>query len=590
MAANRPNFFNQIVEMWSRLQWRQRLAIIAFSLLGVVMIGSVVYFMNRVEYEALYRDLNPEDAQAIAAKLKEQKANYIVEGTSILVAAPKTEIDKLRLEISGSGLARSGRVGYEIFDKNQFGMTDFTEQINLQRALEGELARTISSLNEISQARVHIVLPKDSYFEESKESAKASVVLNLKRGEELSKSSISGIKGLVAGAVPGLHTYNVSIVDEQGRMLAQSMETGDAVRADMESGVREQLEKEMAGKVVSILEPLVGKQKIHANASIDIDFNSSEQTEETFNPNPSLIVSQQKSEERAGGSNGNSGIPGPQSNMGVASSQASTSSGDRLRQSETVNYEMNKLVRHTIQPKGMVRRLSVAVILDNKTVYTKSKNGQVIPQSVSRSEKELESYRELVLAAIGYNEQRGDVVTLENVAFFSDARPEEAVPAKPWYLNISKQPNFIPIVKYGLILLMFFFAYLIFIKPIRSRVFSAISSSLPIQSHSETAQLAEGMGQAKALPNATAYREEIAAPASAATPGLPAAEPVMMEDVISLDTATDEQIERELMREANSVDKGNRKYAAIKKKLTDKAKKDPEVVSQLIRSLLRERA
>jgi flagellar M-ring protein FliF len=589
MPANRPNFVNQIIEMWSHLQWRQRIAIIAFSLLGFVMIGSVVYFMNRVEYEALYRDLNPEDAQAIAAKLKEQKANYIVEGTSILVAAPKTEIDKLRLEISGSGLARSGRIGYEIFDKNQFGMTDFTEQINLQRALEGELARTISSLNEISQARVHIVLPKDSYFEESKESAKASVVLNLKKGEELSKSSISGIKGLIAGAVPGLHTYNVSIVDDQGQMLAQSMETGDAVRADMESGVREQLEKEMAGKVVSILEPLVGKQKVQANASIDMDFNSSEQTEETFNPNPSLILSQQKSEERAGGTAGSSGVPGTQSNMGLSSPSSSASSGERVRQSEIVNYEVNKLVRHTIQPKGMVHRLSVAVILDNKTAYTKSKGGQVISRSIPRSEKELESYRELVLAAIGYNEQRGDVVTLENVAFFSDIKPEETVPAKPWYLNISKQTNLMPMVKYGLILLMFFFAYLIFIRPIRNRVFNSISSSLPAPHHSEAAQLTDGSGQVKALPNA-ANPEEIAAPASASNPSLHAGEPIMMEDIISLETATDEQIERELMREANSVDKGNRKYTAIKKKLTDRAKKDPEIVSQLIRSLLRERA
>jgi flagellar M-ring protein FliF len=589
MPANRPNFVNQILEMWSHLQWRQRVAIIGFSLLGFVMIGSVVYFMNRVEYEALYRDLNPEDAQAIAAKLKEQKANYIVEGTSILVAAPKTEIDKLRLEISGSGLARSGRVGYEIFDKNQFGMTDFTEQINLQRALEGELARTISSLNEISQARVHIVLPKDSYFEESKESAKASVVLNLKKGEELSKSSISGIKGLVAGAVPGLHTYNVSIVDEQGQVLAQSMETGEAVRADMESGVREQLEKEMAGKVISILEPLVGKQKVHANASIDIDFNSSEQTEETFNPNPSVILSQQKSEERAGNAAGNAGIPGTQSNMGLSSPQASTSGGERVRQSEIVNYEVNKLVRHTIQPKGMVRRLSVAVILDNITAYTKSKDGQVIQRSIPRSEKELESYRELVLAAIGYSEQRGDVVTLENVAFFSDTRPEEATPAKPWYINIQKQGNLTILMKYGAILILFFFAYLIFVRPIRNRVFHAISASLPVPGRSEPAQLSEGNGPAKSLPRA-AYQEEIAATASAATPSLHAGEPVMMEDIISLDTATDEQIERELMKEANSVDKGNRKYAAIKKKLTDKARKDPEIVSQLIRSLLRERA
>lgn len=589
MPANRPNFVNQILEMWTRLQWRQRLTIIGFSLLGFVMIGSFVYFMNRVEYEPLFRDLNSQDARAIADKLTADKKDFIIEGTSILVKAPKTEIAKLQVAISGSDLAKSGRIGYEIFDKNQFGMTDFTEQINLQRALEGELARTISSLDEISQARVHLVLPKDSYFEESKESAKASVVLNLKKGEELSKSSISGIKGLVANAVPGLHSYNVSIIDDKGQILAQSMETGDAARADMESGVREQLEKEMAGKVVSILEPLVGKQKVHANASIDVDFNSSEQTEETFNPNPSVILSQQKSEERAGNAASNSGVPGVQSNMGSLSTNASASGGERVRQSEVVNYEVNKLVRHTIQPKGMVRRLSVAVILDNKTAYSKSKDGHVITQSISRSEKELESYRELVLAAIGFSEQRGDVVTLENVAFFSDIKPEETVPAKPWYLNIQKQGNLIPLMKYGAILLLFFFAYLIFIKPIRSRVFNVISASLPGPSHSEAAQLSEGAGQTKSLPSA-AYQEEIAAPASASAPSLHAGDPLMMEDVISLDTATDEQIERELMREASSVDKGNRKYAAIKKKLTERARKDPEIVSQLIRSLLRERA
>src|SRR5512136_2186900 len=176
MPGNRPHFLSQLLDMWSRLSWTQRLSIILCAFIGLALIGSVVYFMNRVDYEALYRELNPEDAQAIAAKLKEQKIDYVVQDTSILVKAPKTEIDKLRLEISGSGLARSGRIGYEIFDKNQFGMTDFTEQANLQRALEAELARTISSLTEISQARVHIVLPKDSPFEERVEEAKASVV------------------------------------------------------------------------------------------------------------------------------------------------------------------------------------------------------------------------------------------------------------------------------------------------------------------------------------------------------------------------------------------------------------------------------
>jgi flagellar M-ring protein FliF len=220
MPSNRPSFFDHLLEIWSRLLWRQRISILTFGFLGLALIGSVVYFMNRVEYEALYRDLNLEDAQAIAAKLKEEKRDFLVQGTSILVAAPKNEIEKLRIEIAGSYLARSGRIGYETFEKKQFGMTDFTGRVNLRRALEAELARTISSLPEISGARVHIMLPKDSLLDEKKEEAKASVIIALRKGAELSKSGIAWIKGAVAGAVPRLHLNNVSIMDDEGRLLS----------------------------------------------------------------------------------------------------------------------------------------------------------------------------------------------------------------------------------------------------------------------------------------------------------------------------------------------------------------------------------
>jgi flagellar M-ring protein FliF len=572
--------------MWSRLLWPQRLTIFFFGFLGLALIGSVVYFMNRVEYEALYRDLNPEDAQAIAARLKEQKKDFIVQGTSILVAAPKTEIDKLRLEIAGSGLARSGRIGYEIFDKNQFGMTDFTEQVNLQRALEGELARTISNLSEISQARVHIVLPKDSIFEEKREDAKASVVVTLKKGTELSKSSIAGIKGVVAGAVPGLGTHNVSIVDADGRLLSQSVESEDTARAEMESGIHEQLEKQMSDKVISILEPLVGKGKVHANAAIDLDFNSTEQTEETFNPNPPVVLSQQKSEERAGSSASVSGTPGTQSNPGTAALQNAATVPERVRQSEVTNYEVNKLVRHTVLPKGTIRRLSVAVILDHKTVYSTTSDGKVTEHLEPRSQKDIDAYRELVLAAVGYNEQRGDVVTIENVAFYSDSKPEEPQPAVPWYFKW--QSYLLPAMKYGSFLILFLLVYLVLFRPIRKRVFQAISVAALGPGESGEAQLTSE-NAFRALPG-TKQPEELAAGAAGGVASLPAAESNASEEPISMETASDEQIERDLIREANTVDMGGRKFAAMKKKLMDKARKDPEMVSQLIRTLLREKA
>jgi flagellar M-ring protein FliF len=585
MPSNQLSFVDQLFEMWHRLQWSQRLTILFFGVIGIALIGSVVYFMSRVEYQVLYRDLNPEDAQAIAAKLKDQKKDYIVEGTSILVAAPKTEIDKLRLEIAGSGLGQSGRVGYEIFDKNQFGLTDFTEQVNLQRALEGELSRTISSLSEISQTRVHIVLPRDSVFEENKEDAKASVVVTLKKGAELSKSSIAGIKGVVAGAVPKLSTHNVSIIDDQGRLLSQSVESGDTARAEMESGIREQLEKEMSGKVIAILEPLVGKGKVHANASIDLDFNTMEQTEETFNPNPPAILSQQKTEERAGGSIGASGIPGTQSNVeGVPPS--TVSAPERIRQSEVTNYEVNKLVRHTIQPKGTIRRLSVAVILDHQTVYSKAEDGKITSRIIPRSSKDLDAYRDLVRAAVGFNEQRGDVITIENVPFYSESKPEETQPAAPWHYEW--QPYYGPAMKYGAFIILFLLVYLILFRPMQKRVFQAMSAAALVPGELGRDQL-RSENAARALPGPKAS-EEIAAAAAGSPASLPAKETGAPEEVVSLEAVSDEQIERELIREANAVDMGGRKFAAMKKKLVDKAKKDPEMVSQLIRSLLKEGA
>jgi flagellar M-ring protein FliF len=585
MPVNRPNLFKQLLDMWSRLLWPQRLTIIFFAFLGLTLIGSVVYFMNRLEYEALYRDLSPEDAQAIAKKLKEEKKDYIVQGTSILVAAPQREIEQMRLDISGSGLARSGRIGYEIFDKNQFGMTDFTEQVNLQRALEGELARTITSLSEISQARVHIVLPKNSIFEDREETAKASVVVTLKRGAALSKSSVAGIKGVVAGAVPDLHTYNVSIVDDEGNFLSQSVESGDAARAEMESGARELLEKEMAGKVVSILEPLVGKNKVHANASINLDFNTTEQTEETYNPNPPAILSQQKSEERSGSSGGVSGIPGTQSNLGTNTVQYSGSGLERVRQSEVTNYEVNKLVRHTIQPKGTVRRLSLAVILDHRAVVSKTNDGKTIVRQEPRSQQDLDSYRQLVQAAVGYDAQRGDVVSIANVPFYSESNPEEPVQAAPWYLQ--RQVILIPAMKYGSLIILFLLVYFIILRPVRKKAFQALSYAALGPAVEGNAMIAASENAGRSLPG-VAGAEEIAASSSPAT-SLPGPEPRALEEASLMETASDEQIERELMKEAHMVDIGGRKFAAMKKKLVDKAKKDPEMVSQLIRTLLRER-
>jgi flagellar M-ring protein FliF len=461
-------------------------------------------------------------------------------------------------------------------------MTDFTEQVNLQRALEGELARTITSLSEIFEARVHIVLAKDSLFEDRKEEAKASVAVQLKKGEELSKSSIAGIKGLVAGAVPGLRTHNVSIVDNEGQLLAPSAGSGDGARAEVESGIREQLEKEMVGKVISILEPLVGKGKVHANTSIDLDFNSTEQTEETFNPSPNAVLSQQKSEERIGSTLTASGIPGTQSNTASAPPQAPGTTPDRLRQSEITNYEVSKLVRHTVQPKGTIRRISVAVILDHKAIHTKGKDGKVTTTFQPRERRDLDAYRELVLAAVGFDKERGDTVTLENVPFFNETRPVEDQPPLPWYLKY--QWLLLPALKYTSFLILFLLVYLVLFRPIRKRVFQSIAGAFPAAQERTLASGAEGAAP-KAIQGAPAVKEVPAVgegEAAGGEEGAAVERPATPESL-------DDQIEREFMKEAQLLDAGSRKYAIMRKKLSERAKREPELVSQLIRSWIREK-
>ncbi len=580
MPSNRSNFLKQILEIWARLDKTQRFTVVLFGALVFSGLAALTYFMNRVEYEVLYRDLNPEDAQAISTKLKEEKRDYTVQGTSILVAGSTQEIDKLRLEIAGSGLARSGRVGYEIFDKSQFGMTDFTEQVNLQRALEGELARTISSLSEISQARVHLVLPKDSIFEDKKEDAKASVAVRLKKGAELSKPSVAGIKGLVAGAVPGLRSYNVSIVDDEGKLLSQSLGSADNGRAELESGIREQLEKEMVSKVTSILEPVLGKGKVHANASIELDFNTTEQTEETYNPSPQAIASQQKTEERVSNSGGAAGVPG----VPAGTSPPEGTVPERSRQSEVTNYEVSKLVRHTVQPKGNVRRLSVAVILDNKTVQTQGPDGKVTTTTRALSQQDLDSYRELVYAAVGYDQERGDKVTLENVPFFNEIHPKEEAAPVAWHIRW--QGYLLPAIKYTSFLILFLLVYLVLFRPMKKRVFQTIEGIAPVRTAPELSGIS-GEAAVKAI-SAPAHPEEAAALESAAAAISEERQVGSGEPDIDLN-ALDEQIERDFMKEAQMLDLGGRKYTVLKRKLTDKAQREPEMISQLVRSWIMER-
>jgi flagellar M-ring protein FliF len=463
-------------------------------------------------------------------------------------------------------------------------MTDFTEQVNLQRALEGELSRTISSLTEISQARVHLVLSKDSIFDDKKQEAKASVAVRLKKGNELSKSSIAGIKGLVAGAVPGLKPYSVSVVDDEGKLLSQPPPS-DATAAEAESGIREQLEREMVAKVLSILEPAVGRGKVQAKASIELDFNTTEQTEESFNPTPPAVLSQQKSEERFGGSAQPSGVPGN------PPAQAGNQTGDRSRQSEITNYEVSKMVRHTLQPKGSVRRISLAVLLDHKTIQTQGPDGKIVTTSKPILQPDLDAYKELVYAAVGFDKDRGDTVTLENVPFYTEFKPAEKFEPTPWYQRLNPvaapaagggQTTLAPMMKYITFIVIFFVVYMILFRPIKKRVFATLDGIAPPRTREKgLPQLAEGSPE-MALPGASSQTADT-------TGDKVLGEGTRAEHESSPISALDRQIEQEFMKEALMLDMDGRKYTVLRKRLAEKIQKEPEMVAQLVRSWIQER-
>ncbi|HYE74533.1 MAG TPA: flagellar basal-body MS-ring/collar protein FliF, partial [Blastocatellia bacterium] len=292
-------FFIHLRQSWSRLSVWQRLSVIG-ALIGTGgFLGFIVYIGSMPEYGVLFSDLRATDAQAIVEKLKAANVPYQLSNNGTTVSVPHERITEMRLQMASSGVITGGRVGFDLFDKSSFGITDFSQRVNYQRALEGELSRTIEGMDEVDNARVHITAPRESVFAEKDQPAKASVMLRMKTNQQMSRDRTDSIVNLVASAVEGLSPDNVAVMDSRGRLLT-------AIGRDQLSGTgafnnqieaRQRLEMETAARIVSLLEPIVGVGHVRADVAADIDFSRVEQTDEKYNPQSSVIRSQQTSEE-----------------------------------------------------------------------------------------------------------------------------------------------------------------------------------------------------------------------------------------------------------------------------------------------------
>ena len=410
---------DQLRKLIAALSMRQRIGIL-FTVIAIAGgISGLVRWKHERDFKPLFTGMAAEDAAAVVQKVKESGVEYRIgeNGTSVLV--PEEKVNEIRLQLAGAGIPRTGRVGFELFDKSNLGITDFTEHVNYRRALEGELERSIKALSEVEQARVHITLPKDSVFLESREPAKASVLVDVRAGSTLTPQNVQAITNLVASAVEGLSPDFVSVVDEQGNLLSRPRKRPlqDDQVSDEALDYRRQVEKDLTSKVEATLEPLLGASKFRVGISADCDFATTEQSEELYDPTRSVMVSSQRSEDVSGSSH-TASIPGTASNTprGNPPAPAPATGSNVSRRTENVAYETTRTVRHVKTPQGQLKKISASVLIDQDVQWV-GKGSQRHRVLVPVSADKVKAIHDLVAGVIGLTPERGDQLVIESLPF-----------------------------------------------------------------------------------------------------------------------------------------------------------------------------
>jgi flagellar M-ring protein FliF len=445
MAEALARVFDSGPAAWTGLGRGRQVLLLGLAVLLAVALFLGSQWMGDTPYVPLFASLPAEDAGAIVTQLKASKTPYRVgAGDQILVPADK--VNEIRLRVASQGLPLGSGVGFEVFDKGSFGLSDFNQRINYQRALQGELARTIGQLRGVTRARVHLVMPQPSLFAQRERAPSASVFLKLAPGTRLTNEDVRGIIHLVASSVEGLVPARVTVVDTAGRMLAAGTEpvgTGGDLspkRVEIKAAVEDGIERRVQG----LLDSALGPGQAMTRVSSQLNFDQVERTEERFDPGP--VTKQEtrtveKTKASALAPMIAAGTPVP----GAAPPQQHTTTNEGTRESATVSYELSRIVARTLTSPGEIQRLSVAVLVNTATRVKEGPDKKDVRESVPRSAEELEKIKRLVMGAAGYNQARGDEVTVVEMTFDTTVRDheqalleqQEVAPAKPpapWWL------------------------------------------------------------------------------------------------------------------------------------------------------------
>jgi flagellar M-ring protein FliF len=420
-------------KLLASLSKRQKITIAAVALLVLAAVVGMVRWNKERDFRPLFTNLSPEDANAIVTKLKESGTDYRLPETGGSVLVPSARLAELRLNMAAAGIPKSGRIGFELFDKTNFGTTDFAEHVNYRRALEGELERSVMALAEVEQARVHLTFPKDSVFLEAQQPAKASVLLKLKSNAKLAPRNVQAINHLIASAVEGLSPDAVSVLDMNGNLLGRprkGLPNAPEV-SEITLEYRQQIEAQLLAKINAALTPLLGAGKFHAGVSVECDFSGGEQSEEAFDPARSVMLSSQRVEDGISTS-ASTGVPGTASTLPRPTSRPGAgASGGITRVTENITYQPTRTVKRTHLPSGTVKKMSLAVLIDQDVSWEKDKNGYKRVLVPPPPEK-LKIIKEQIAAVSGLDVQRGDQISVDSLPFESTLKIEPPpLPAAP---------------------------------------------------------------------------------------------------------------------------------------------------------------
>ncbi len=441
-------FIDQFRAVWGPLSLAQRMLLLGLVGAGITALLLVTVWGYRPDYTTLYANLAPADAGQVVEQLKAAHVAYRVEDGGARILVPAGVVHETRIKLATAGLPQGGGIGYELFDRTNFGATDFVQKLNYQRALQGELARTIAQIREIQQARVHIVLPQPSVFSDHERAPTASVVVNMRSGGRLGAEQVRAIVHLVSGSVEGLQPDHVTVIDSAGRVLSQRADPGSVGSgAGNQLEYQHSVEADLTRRVQSMLDEVLGTGKASVRVSAQIEFSHGERTEERVDPNAVVKSEQRSSETTKGSSNRPGGAVGSAANTGTpppAPTVAPSNTNETVKEQESVQYEVGRIVERRTLAAGEIKHLSVAVLVDPPYKVTPGPNGTERKSPLPRDKGELDKLRASVMRAIGFNAARGDEVEVAELAFDTSAVEREKVTAeqaekRAFWMDTAKQ-------------------------------------------------------------------------------------------------------------------------------------------------------